>query len=224
MLAFVHVVAVVAVATAFAGVGWILALATLNSTYQSLLPGWVKARAIAYYLIVIQGGTAVGSALLGVLAGPAGVSAVLAGAAVMLVLGPVATSRRPIPAITPDELMPAGDWPVAHARGAGDDPSAGPVMVTVRRRAKRGRETALAQAVLGLRLMRRRTGASEWSAWTDPQGPPLVLEQFVVASWEDHERQMQRMTVRDRNRLSAVSEMADDVAVTHWRQVSPAGA
>jgi MFS family permease len=94
-LAEVDVVAVVVVALAVAGLGWILALATLNSTYQAMLPGWVKARGLAYYLIVFQGGMAVGSATLGVLAGAIGVTAVLLVAAGALATGRSRVSHRP---------------------------------------------------------------------------------------------------------------------------------
>jgi hypothetical protein len=43
-------------------VAWILVLSTLNSQYQSTLPGWAKARGMSYYLVVFQGGGALGSA------------------------------------------------------------------------------------------------------------------------------------------------------------------
>ena len=48
------------------GLAWILALSSLNSLYQLTLPGWVKARGMSFYLIVFQGGNAVGSAVMGI--------------------------------------------------------------------------------------------------------------------------------------------------------------
>ena len=84
VLAYVHVAAIVGVALALSGLAWILALSTLNSLYQLTLPGWVKARGMAFYLIVFQGGNAVGSAVMGVTAEHAGLSATLAVAALAL--------------------------------------------------------------------------------------------------------------------------------------------
>lgn len=220
-LAEAHALAVVVVALAIAGVGWILVLATLNATYQSMLPGWVKARAVAYYLIVFQGGLAIGSAALGGLAAGIGVSAVLLIAAVTLVFGPLVTRLRPIPRIDPSELVPAADWPPAPTL---TEPVGGPVMVTIEHRAAPGSETAMATALLGLRRARRRTGASEWSAWHDTADPRLMVEQFVVASWEEHERQHARLTERDRARIRAVHALADpgtQPRVVHWTQVTP---
>ena len=68
VLALVHVTAVAAVALAIGGLAWVLALSTLNSSYQLTLPGWVKSRGMSFYLIVFQGGNAAGSAVLGVTA------------------------------------------------------------------------------------------------------------------------------------------------------------
>jgi len=133
-LAEVRVVAVVIAALAVTGVGWILALATLNSTYQSMLPGWVKARGLAYYLITFQGGMAFGAAALGGLAEAAGVSTVLVVAAAALVVGPMLTRRRPIPHIASSELLPAADWPPAPVL---PEPVGGPIMVTVEHRGGR---------------------------------------------------------------------------------------
>jgi len=221
-LAESHVVALVIAALAVAGVGWILVLATLNSTYQAMLPGWVKARALAYYLIVFQGGLAIGSAALGGLAGAVGVETVLLIAAGGLLVGPLITRLRPIPRIDPAELVPAADWPPAPALA---EPVGGPIMVTVEHRAAAGSEAAMAEAVLGLRRVRRRTGATAWSAWRDTSDPNRVLEQFVVATWEEHERQHARMTERDRARVNAVRALAEPgshARVVHWAHVAPA--
>ena len=164
-LAEVHVFGVVVAALAIAGVGWILVLATLNSTYQSMLPGWVKARAVAYYLIVFQGGLAIGSAALGGLAAGIGVTTVLLIAAVALVFGPLVTRLRPIPQIDPSELVPAADWPPAPTL---TEPIGGPVMVTIEHHAAPGSEAEMAAALLGLRRARRRTGASRGALGATP--------------------------------------------------------
>ena len=80
-----------------------LALSTLNSAYQLTLPGWVKARGVSFYLIVFQGGNAVGSAVLGLLAEHAGLTPTFVIVGVALALGPVAGLRLPFQAIPPGE-------------------------------------------------------------------------------------------------------------------------
>jgi hypothetical protein len=50
-----------------------------------------------------------------------------------------------------------------------------------------------------------------------------VLEEFVVASWDDHLRQHERVTKREQAHLERVRELTDPdhpVTVTHWLAVS----
>jgi MFS family permease len=66
---------------AAAGLAWICAVATLNLVAQTACTAWVRARVISMYVLVLQGGLALGSAVWGVVAARAGVQfAVTAGA------------------------------------------------------------------------------------------------------------------------------------------------
>jgi MFS family permease len=79
-----------AVASAFsaaAGLAWISILATLNLAAQTAAPHWVRARVISMYVLVLQGGLALGSAVWGVVASNAGVLFTLTFAAIALTTG-----------------------------------------------------------------------------------------------------------------------------------------
>jgi MFS family permease len=223
ILALVHVTAVVALALAAGGLAWVLALSTLNSAYQLTLPGWVKARGLSFYLLVFQGGNAVGSAVFGVLAARVGLTATFIVVAVALVAGPVALLRLPFQVIPPADLLPAGDWAaVPLTAPAGDEPQ-GPVMVTVEYRARADQRDQLLAALRDTRFSRRRTGAISWRAWQDAADPDRIVEQFIVASWDEHLRQHERVTRRDAGRLARLRALTDPVhpaVVTHW--VTPA--
>jgi MFS family permease len=69
---------------AAAGLAWIIILASLNFVAQASCPGWVRARVISMYVLVLQGGLAVGSALWGVLASNTSVKSTLTIAAAAL--------------------------------------------------------------------------------------------------------------------------------------------
>jgi MFS family permease len=219
VLALVHVTAVVAVALAIGGLAWVLALSTLNSAYQLTLPGWVKSRGMSFYLIVFQGGNAAGSAVLGVTAQHAGLTAAFVVVAVALVLGPLAALRFPLQSIPPESLLPAGDWPDPQLTASDSAGPAGPVMVTIEYRPRAGRRDDLAAALRDARFSRRRTGAIDWRAWQDATDPDRIVEQFVVASWDEHLRQHERVTRRDAERLAKIRALTDPghpVIVTHW--------
>ena len=111
VLGLVSVTVVVGVALVLGGLAWILALSTLNSLYQLTLPGWVKARGMSFYLIVLQGGNAVGSAVMGITGEHLGLSPTMLVAAAALALGLLAGLRYRFQAVPPEQLMPVGDWP-----------------------------------------------------------------------------------------------------------------
>jgi len=239
ILAVVHVTAVVAVALVLGGLAWVLALSTLNSAYQLTLPGWVKARGMSFYLIVFQGGNAVGSAVLGLIAARAGLTTTFVTVAIALVVGPAVGLRLPFQSIPPESLLPAGDWPAPQIASAGSGSSAGsepdgaepdgaeaadadlagPVMVSVEYRPRAGQRDELVAALRDARYSRRRTGAVSWRVWQDAADPDLIVEQFVVASWTEHLRQHERVTRRDAERLAKIAAMTDPdhpVVVSHW--------
>jgi hypothetical protein len=214
-LAFVHVVAVAAVALAVGGLCWILVLATFNSAFQSSLPGWVKSRGMGWYLIVFQGGNAIGSLVLGVVAQGAGLTAALAIAGGALLVGPLAAVRFPLVAIDPGRLLPAGDWPQPQLPEPGE-PLTGPVLVQITYEAPVERGEELRAALLGLRRGRRRTGASSWRLWRDVADPQRHIESFAVVSWEEHLRQHDRVTAADEGRQQRIEALlSSPPQVTH---------
>ena len=76
-----------------AGAAWIGILACFNVVAQTMCPSWMRARALSMYLLVLQGGMAVGSAIWGELAARQGVPAALAWSALAMVVG-LSTIRR----------------------------------------------------------------------------------------------------------------------------------
>jgi MFS family permease len=76
-----------------AGAAWIGILACFNVVAQTMCPSWMRARALSMYLLVLQGGMALGSAIWGELAARQGVPAALAWSSLAMVVG-LSTIRR----------------------------------------------------------------------------------------------------------------------------------
>jgi MFS family permease len=76
-----------------AGAAWIGILACFNVVAQTMCPSWMRARALSMYLLVLQGGMAIGSGVWGELAARKGVPAALAWSALAMVVG-LTTIRR----------------------------------------------------------------------------------------------------------------------------------
>ena len=70
-----------------AGAAWIGILACFNVVAQTMCPAWMRARALSMYLLVLQGGMAIGSAVWGELASRRGVPEALAWSALAMIVG-----------------------------------------------------------------------------------------------------------------------------------------
>lgn len=177
------------------GAGWIVALTTLGTTMQSVLPNWVRGRGLAIYLMVFNGALAIGSLVWGFVAQRTGLSAALLCAAAALAIAAFALLRVRLPD-TERNLEPARHWPtpavdrqIAHTRGQ--------VMVLVHYRVPGG-ERAIFQSLLErLSEQRRRDGASAWGLFEDVADALHLVEWFVVESWAEHLRQHERVTHAD---------------------------
>jgi Transmembrane secretion effector len=100
-----------------------------------------------------------------------------------------------------------------------EDASGGPIMVSVEYWPRGGLEDGLLQALHDARWSRRHTGAVSWRVWRDSAEPRRFVEQFVVASWQEHLRQHERISVRDQERLERIRAMTEPdkpAVVTHW--------
>jgi MFS family permease len=179
-----------------AGLAWIGMLTSLNVAAQMASPGWVKARALAVYLLVFQGAMTGGSVLWGSLASRTDVATALTVAAVGQVVALVLALVWRLPSDKGVDLAPSQHWaePVVAIPPAGDR---GPVAVEIEYRVNPEKQADFIAALRRFSATRRRDGAIRWDVWEDSAEPGRVVECFVVESWLEHERQHARVTHAD---------------------------
>jgi MFS family permease len=83
-----------ALVLAIAGGAWIGILACLNTAAQTMSPSWVRARCLSMYLLVLQGGMALGSTLWGALATRIGLPNTMLCSALALLAGLLSIRRH----------------------------------------------------------------------------------------------------------------------------------
>lgn len=179
-----------------AGLAWIGMLTSLNVAAQMASPGWVKARALAVYLVVFQGAMTGGSILWGTLASRSSVTDALTVAAAGLTLTILLALRWRLPKDAAIDLAPSNHWvePVVSVPLAGDR---GPVLVEIEYRIVPERQAEFIAILRRFRSVRQRDGAIRWDIWEDVAEPGRVVEGFVVESWVEHQRQHARVTHTD---------------------------
>jgi MFS family permease len=188
---------VAAAVMALAGFAWIAMLSTLNVAAQLAVPTWVKARALALYLVVFQGSMAAGATFWGTLAGEIGIPMTLLMAAAGLVAGLLLARRWKIGPGAARDLAPSSHWP-APLVSVEPAPDRGPVLIQIEYQIDPGRTAAFVDAMQALRRLRRRDGAISWALYEDAAQPGLMIEVFLAESWLEHLRQHERVTQFDR--------------------------
>ncbi len=188
-----------------AGFAWIAMMASLNGGAQATSPGWVKARALAIYLLVFQGSMAAGSTLWGSVASRIGVpSTLLVAAGLLIVASLILAWRFPLDRANTLDLAPSAHWPSPLIDGNIEHDS-GPVLVTIEYRVDPANVPAFFAAIQEMRRIRRRDGAIHWGVYEDTAQPGIVVETFTVESWLEHLRQHDRVTNADRVHQEALA-------------------
>jgi len=180
------------------GSAWIAIMSTFNVAAQVTVPAWVRARALAVYGIIAQGGVAIGSAFWGLVAERVSLSTTLILAAATLVASTAVTLRYRLRFEEPIDLTPSEHWPEPIFRTE-PEPDAGPVLITVEYTIDPGRAQNFVTAMCDVRTLRLRDGAYRWGLYNDTAAPSRFVETFVVESWAEHVRQHGRVTVADRD-------------------------
>jgi MFS family permease len=211
-----------------AGIGWMTMLSGLNVAAQLATASWVRGRVLSVYLLVFQGGLALGSLFWGEVAMRLGVRRALLVAAGALAASLLARIRYPLE-IVEEDMTPSLEWPTPRiVRDLDEDD--GPVRVIIEYNVPERNSRAFGRLVRAREQRRRRDGAIEWNLYRDISKSTRWVETFVVDSWGEHERQHARTTATDRRssaRIAALLEPGTSPVIGHfitaeaWEEAPP---
>lgn len=217
-------VAVAVVALVPVGVAWIVVIAGLNASVQSFLPPWVRARALSIYQVVLFSATAGSAAAWGVIAHHAGLGRAFGLAGLLLLAGAVSARWWGL-------LEPAGGsrsgtqfWPALDVAPTGGGDTTTPVLVEIRYEVAVAAQAEFVRAADAVSRSRRRTGALSWDLYRSVEEEGILVEQFTVADWADHQAQhTERLTEADVLAQRRLQALADHVEpARHLVLVPPA--
>ncbi len=181
------------------GTAWIMLVSSFNVAAQEASPTWVRARALGAYLVVYQGGTALGSLLWGAVAALVGDPLAISLAGLGAVVGVAAGLRWHLADSEKQDLRP---WHVSVPRLLIEPrPQEGPVMVQTEYCVDPQQAEDFLCAMREVRRMRERDGAFGWFLARDPADEERHVEAFMAESWLDYLRQLDRMTNADHTTL-----------------------
>ena len=179
------------------GISWMMTASALMTAAQITLPGWVRARGLAFFWIVFTGGMAGGSVIWGQIAGLLNIQSALVIASVCLFVGIAVSWRFYVGLNDKADLTPLShDWAGPVPRDI--EMHEGPIMITVEYQVKPDDTDAFIGVMTRLGEIRQRNGGYMWELFNDIQRPGVMIEFYMIESMLDMLRQRERMTVADR--------------------------
>lgn len=177
-----------------AGVGWMVSMALLMTGVQVSVPGWVRGRATALFMMIFAFGMGVGSVIWGQLADVFDLStSLMAAGALQLVAAGLTAGLRLPGAKTKSASTTNATWP--HPTIAGNiDPQHGPIFVTIHYFVRDEAIARFKEIMTEIARTRRASGTISWQLFEHGAEPGHFIETNLVGTWDDHLRQRARQS------------------------------
>jgi MFS family permease len=218
VLAYVRTPWIIILVLVASGFAWTSTMATLNTSVQLAVPAWVQARAMGTYIMIFQGGMALGSIVWGFIAERSTTPIALACAATgMLVTLPFVHRFKILQGPVPDHTPYQWKRPAPQLTGDTDETS-GPVRVSIEYLVPLENYAEFTRSIHDLRGVRLRDGAIRWGIYRDATNPERLNETFVMESWLDYLRSRERVTAADaaiRDRVYALHKGEAPPRISH---------
>jgi MFS family permease len=183
-------------ATFVAGAAWLAVLATSTAAVQKASAEWVRARALALYLLVSESAMLAGGIAWGWCATRTSIRLALAAAASGTVLSALVAATLRLRDVDRVDRTPTTFYPIPDPP-PGVDAERTPILVQIEYRVDVAQRTAFRGALDAVGRSRRRTGAAAWMLTQDAENESRFVEWFFLESWNEHHRQHGRWTKRD---------------------------
>ncbi|WP_426608905.1 MFS transporter [Bradyrhizobium sp. McL0616] len=183
------------------GIGWIVGASNLQATVQLAAAPWVRARVLALYQAMYNGGMGLGALLWGVLGEHAGLTGTILAAGLAGCVIALLTRAVELPAEIGDPSAPA----LAVPRTLSIAQEMAPLLHSARHRLVLAISysidpadvTAFRAAMAEVRLSRYRHGAVGWVLSRDVSDPTHWVETFRLRDWHELQRGIEHYNLMD---------------------------
>ncbi len=178
------------------GVAYITILSKLYTIGMKSAPKWIGARVSAVYLLVLNGGLAVGSVIWGTIANTIGIPITLSVASIALAAIIIARKRYSTTLVGDLDFTPAGSdhWSLPPQLSVDPPNSEGQALITIDYRIDPKLSDEFEQSIRELGRTLKSEGMAYWELFQDPADIGHYLKIRIAESWTDHMRQHERVT------------------------------
>jgi len=181
----------------FAGAGWITVISGLHTSSITVLPKWIRGRALSLYNLVFFGSMALGSFLWGFLAEKISSDQTLILASGGMFLSILLGFKYVLPLGTKD-LDPSKHWHDPHDNFSFSEDIKGKVKIEIHYEVKEENHKEFLKLIFQMKPIRRSQGGFNWDIFQHGESTNNFIEVFHIESWEQHLHQHHRFTKDDR--------------------------
>ena len=203
------------------GVAYITILSELYTIGMKSAPKWIGARVLAVYLLILNGGLAVGSVIWGIIANTIGIPITLSVASLALAATIITRKRYSTTLVDDLDFTPAGSdyWSLPPQLSIDPTNSEGQALITIDYKIDPKLSEEFEESVLELGTILKSEGMAYWELFQDPTDIGHYLEIRIADTWTDHMRQHERVTKNVQfmeDRIRALLKDCPQPIVSHY--------
>jgi predicted MFS family arabinose efflux permease len=177
------------------GVAYITIISKFYTIGIKSAPKWIGARVLAVYLLILNGGLAVGSVIWGSMANTLGIQITLSVASLALGATILAKKRYNTTLLDDLDFTPSGDhWSLPPDLSIDLPQSDNQVLITIDYKIDPKLSNEFEKSVLELGRILKSEGMAYWELFQDTADIGHYIEIRIADTWTDHMRQHERVT------------------------------
>jgi MFS family permease len=206
---------------ALGGAAYITIISKFYTIGIKSAPRWIGARVLAIYLLILNGGFAIGSVLWGTVANLFGISTTLSVASLALGATIIAKKRYSSNLLDDLDFTPASDhWSLPALYSVDDSQKENQALITIEyNKIDPKLSNEFEQNVRELGRMLRSEGMAYWELFQDPTDNSHYIEIRIADTWTDHMRQHEYVTKNVQameNRIRTLIKDCPQPIISHY--------
>ncbi|HYJ02150.1 MAG TPA: MFS transporter [Nitrososphaeraceae archaeon] len=187
--------AILCIIMGLGGVAYITILSKFYTIGMKSAPKWIGARVLAVYLLVLNGGLAVGSVIWGIIANSFGIPVTLSIASLALGVTIIARKRYSTTLLDDLDFTPASDhWSLPTELSVDPPQNDSQALITIEYEIDPKLSDEFEQSVRELGRILKSEGMAYWELYQDTTDIGHYIEIRIADTWTDHMRQHERVT------------------------------
>ena len=194
-MAYLRDFAILCIVMGLGGVAYITILSKFYTIGMKSAPKWIGARVLAVYLLILNGGLAVGSVIWGTIANTFGIPITLSVASLALGATIIARKRYSTTLLDDLDFTPASDhWSLPPELSVNPPQSDSQALITIDYKIDPKLSDEFEQNVRELGRILKSEGMAYWELFQDTADIGHYIEIRIADTWTDHMRQHERVT------------------------------